>query len=102
MVKYACYGYYRDETDRWVKCDEEEVSVGQYCSRCGSFKTDVVGVVVYKNSYFFAVRGEHYVECFLNVDVENGDYIILKPDGRREVARKKNRKQTKLGLAKLR
>ena len=92
VVKYSCYGYYKNECGRVVECDQREISINQSCSKCGEYKTDVVGNVVYRGRHYFAVQGENYTECFLNIDIENGDYIVDEYEGRQKIARKKNRK----------
>ena len=92
VVKYTCYGYYKNEYGRWVECDQKEISINQTCSKCREFKTDVVGDVVYRGKHYFVVQGEKYSECFLNVDIENGDYVITGYEGREKTGRKKNRK----------
>ena len=86
VFKYRCYGYHcvvDAETDekRWVSCKQEEESAYRSCSNCGEFKTDLTGEVVYKNKYFVAVKNKHASECFLAVDIKNGDYVIQKKKG---------------------
>ena len=92
VTKYACYGRYTKDDGRRVPCDQREISINQCCSKCGEFKTEVYGDVVYNGDVFFAVQGENYTECFLNIDITNGDYIINAYEGRKRVARKKGRK----------
>ena len=99
VAKYTCYGYCKNQEGRVVECDKEEISEGQFCSKCGEFKTDVIGDIIYIGKYFVTVQGKNYAECFLNIDIRNGDYKIEPYEGRRKFAGKKNRKQVKLGFA---
>ncbi len=99
VVKNACYGYYKNESGRVVECNQREISTNSICSKCGEYKTDITGDVIYKNKYFMVVQGGNYRECFLLIDIANGDYILDVIERGKQFAGKKNRKQAKLGFA---
>ena len=44
-------------------------------------KKSMTGDVVYENDYFITVKGPHYRECFLKVDLKNGFYTIKELEG---------------------
>ena len=44
-------------------------------------KTAIAGEVIYENTYYIAVQGPHYRECFLKLDIENGFYQVEEMEG---------------------